>query len=177
MVKKAAAGCRDHLRLAFPRRGPGRVLSLLWEKRPRTEPSPHVVDRHLPAPSHHGRTQRKAVSWQGPYSHCVESQDKPSSVTCQAGCVSPGWGRNGRRVRCYHLGPEQAAISSLTKVLSLHPLESGLIPLVSMPPLPRRLPHQKLRAPTVTPPTSPRNYHRPWVYLWMFYFSTWRQVL
>lgn len=88
------------------------------------------MDRHLPAPSRLDRTQRKAVSWQGPYRHHVENQDKPNSVTCQAGRLSPGGAGTGGGYRRGVLGPEQAAISSLTKVLShLHPLESGLLPL------------------------------------------------
>lgn len=80
---------------------------------------------------------------------------------------------------CCHVGPGQAAISSLTKVLShLHLLESGLDPFRLMPPLPRRLPGCDCSlAKGSEHLLSPWNYHQPWVYLWMFYFSTWQQVL
>lgn len=95
-------------------------------------------------------------------------------------------GGAGRRFRRAHLllSPGPWASSDLIPdegLSHLHPLDSGLVPLS---PMPRGM---QEGFPDVTAastkgqgtcchplPTSPRNYHRPWIYLWMFYFSTWR---
>lgn len=94
-----------------------------------------------------------------------------------------GGGRKGGfawHTCCCHLGSEQAVSSSLTKGLPHdHLLGSCLVSLSSMPPLLRRFPGYdfsltKGSGTSWHPlPPSPRNYLRPWVYLWMFYCSTW----
>lgn len=104
-----------------------------------------------------GQPHRLPLSWVG------ASRDSTPSPTDTEGSHAPAWQEGGfaQHTCCCPVGPEQAAISSSTRVLShLHPRGSCLIPLSSMPPSKKAawiwlLPHQRLRALTGPPGPHP----------------------